>query len=272
MDLAKIIIAGKTRNYTELNAAEIAIARKLSGGGGGGVTIVPFATGTDEQIVAMIQAAHAGTIDLQADGGWAVGDTRTISISAFAGGGSASHPAQDIEIVISSFADYMNCGCVLQFDFNTPVASGQRMGPDDNKGNIGGYGASEMKTTTLPALVNALPAWLKDSLIEFSCLSSAGSKSSTITTISGNKLALRSEVEITNTTSYSFSGEGSQIPYYITTTNRAKKISQTPVAYWTRSPSKSSQWQYAYISGGGTAQANAQWLDGDYYLAPFGCL
>lgn len=35
MDLAKIIIASKTRNYTDLDAVEIAMAKKLGGGGGG---------------------------------------------------------------------------------------------------------------------------------------------------------------------------------------------------------------------------------------------
>ena len=83
----------------------------------GSVNIVPFATGTDEEIAAMIDAAHNGYIDLQQDGEWAVGDTRTIQVSAFTGGGNVSHPQQEIEIVITSFDEYMSCGNLFQFDF-----------------------------------------------------------------------------------------------------------------------------------------------------------
>ena len=272
MDFNKIIIAGKTRKYTGLDATEMAMAKKLSGGGGGGgVTIVPFATGTDEEIVAMIQAAHAGTIDLQADGGWAVGDTRTISVSAFTISGAAN-PQQDVDIVITSFDDYMNCGCVMQFDFKNSLSEPIRWNRTNT--NVGGYGASEMKTTTLPALLDALPIWLKENLIEFSCLASAGNTSTTIETVTGNKLALRSEIEIFGTRNKSAAGEGSQIQYYTTAGNRLKKKGKNGINgfWWERSPSISYNSLVCCVNESPAATDQNASTYTYIYVAPFGCL
>lgn len=238
--------------------------------GGGGVNIVSWASGSDADVAAMIDAAQAGTIDLQQDGGWAVGDVRTIHIDAFTGGGNTAHAAQDIDIVITSFDEYMSCGNVMQFDFKDALATGQRM--NGTSTNAGGYGSSEMKTTTLPALVNALPAWLKELLREFSVLASAGSKSDTIETITGNKLALRSEVEIFGSTSFSKAGEGSQIDYYKTESNRIKKRghSGSSNAWWERSP-RHNAYEYfcAVLSSGG---ANTDTANTPLSVAPFGCV
>lgn len=223
--------------------------------------IVPFASGTDEQIAAMIDAAHEGTIDLQQDGNWAVGDVRTIVIQEFEDGAGTTHAQQSIDIVITSFDDYMSCGNVLQFDFKDCVTGGARI----NASNINGYAASEMKTLTLPALVNALPDYIKNRLIEFSVLGSkGGSQSSTIETVTGNKLALRSCVELGNAGS-SASGEGIAIQYYVD--NGMGKGGD----YWTRSPYYNGAGKFICVKSSGSMD----W----YYsssstprLAPFGCL
>lgn len=231
----------------------------------------PFSSTSDENFVNLIQAAHDGVIDLHNDAGWHVGDKRSISISAFRGGGPVSHAAQTIDIAISSFDDYENCGCVMQFDFVDALAAGNRINSSNT--NSGGYGGSEMKTTTLPALVNALPAYLRGLLIEFSCKASAGSQSSTIDTVTGNKLALRSEVEIFGGRYSSKSGEGSQIPYYQTSANRIKKYGHSGSAsnWWERSPagSYSSSWCYVpSLNNGGSYH----YATNEYGVAPFGCI
>ena len=100
--------------------SEIADAILTISGGGG--DIVPWATGTDAEIVAMIQAARNGDINLQTDGGWAVGDERLITISAFTSG-SISCPSQQIELVITHFGDYESCGSVMQFDFKNCLST-----------------------------------------------------------------------------------------------------------------------------------------------------
>lgn len=240
--------------------------------GGGGVEIVPWATGTDEQIVAMIQAAHDGDIDLQTDGGWAVGDTRTISISAFTAGGNVAVAAQDIDIVITSFDDYMSCGNVLQFDFKDALA--QKVRINSTASNTGGWGSSEMKTVTMPALVSALPSWLSENLIEFSVLSASGGGSSeTLVTVGGNKLALRSTNEVIGNTWWTIGGEGTQLSYYTTASNRVKKLGKNGSAdYWySRSPrhNLSVQWMAIKPDGSDVGNYSADTAEG---VAPFGCL
>ncbi len=230
-------------------------------------SVVSWSSGTDAQLAAMIAAAHDGEIDLQQDAGWAIGDTRTIAVSAFTAAG-VTQPAQNIQIVISSFSEYMSCGNVMQFDFKGEFSQGFKMNSTNT--NVGGYGSSLMKTEILPALVLALPEWLKNNLIEFSVLASAGNRSSTIDTVTENKLALRSQIEITNSTSYSFSGEGALIPYYATSANRKKQGASGTDVWWTRSPYKSSNYRFVGISPTGVGD----WYDANqgYGLSPFGCL
>lgn len=265
MDFNKIIIAGKTRKYTGLDATEMAMARKLSGGG---AQIVPFATGTDDQIVAMIQAAHAGTIDLQTDGGWAVGDTRTIAIAAFTAGGVSFGP-QNVDIAISSFDEYMSCGNVLQFDFKNALAEGGRMNSSNT--TTGGYGESEMKTATLPALINAMPDWIKNQLIEFSVLVNVGGWETTVETVPGNKLALRSETEVFGSSSSSgASGQGARLAYYTSATNRKKNrgIDGAIDYWWLRSPRRTSQ--FVWVTPDGSSYYSS--ASDKVGIAPFGCL
>lgn len=234
------------------------------------IPLESFATVSDADFIKMIQCAHNGKINLQTDAGWKVGDKRTISISAFTGGGNVSHAAQSIDIAIGSFANYENCGCVLQFDFADALATGNRM--EASNTNANGYDGSEMYKTTLPALVNALPAYLRGLLIEFSCKASAGNKSTTIKTVTGNKLALRSEVEIFGATTCSVAGEGSQIPYYTTSANRFKKCGHSgyPNRWWERSPDASYTTSFCVVtSGGGKSGYNPSSAIG---VAPFGCI
>jgi len=237
-----------------------------------GVKIVSWTYGSDEEIAAMIDAARAGTIDLQSDGGWTVGDMRPIDISAFTGGGGTSHAAQTIDIAITQFGDYMNCGCLFQFDFVEALATGQRMNATST--NVGGYGESEMKTTTIPALVAALPNWLQSRLKTFDVLASAGNKSSTIDTVSGNQLALRAEVELFGTTTYSAAGEGSQIEWYKRgATTRLKRSGRTgsTADWWERSPDVSDSTYFCSVGG---YYGSASYYGATYAcrLSPFGCI
>jgi hypothetical protein len=217
----------------------------------------------------MIDAARQGTIDLQTDGGWCVGDMRPIDISAFTGGNNTSHAAQTIDIAITQFGDYMNCGCLFQFDFVEELATGQRMNATNT--NVGGYGESEMKTTTIPALVAALPNWLQSRLKTFDVLASAGNKSTEIVTVSGNQLALRSEIEIFGTTTHSAAGEGSQIEWYKIAAGvyvkRRGRIGSNS-AWWERSPRTGDADSYCCATNG----MNYYRAIDTNGLSPFGCI
>ena len=231
-----------------------------------GVEIVGFDWGTDEQIAAVLDAAKAGTIDLQEDAGWRVGDMRKISIGAFTGGGGSSHAAQSVDIVISSFDDYNECGCVMQFDFVEALATGQRMNASNT--TAGGYGGSEMCTTTLPALVEALPEWLKTRLTTFNVVANGGS--SNVVTVADQKLALRSTMEIFGSKQNSQVEEGTQTELYKIGSYRIKRKGDggSADAWWERSVYNGSN--FCNVFNNGAAVANP--ASTAYGLAPFGCI
>lgn len=73
------------------------------------VKIVPFSSGTDGEIAAMITAADRGEIDLYSDAGWRVGDERQITLSAMDATGNydgvswtvgESHVEQTVTLVL----------------------------------------------------------------------------------------------------------------------------------------------------------------------------
>lgn len=229
----------------------------------------PFGTTSDGNFAKLIRAAHRGIINLQTDAGWKVGDKRTIRISAFIGSGTVSHNSQDIDIVISSFDDYENCGCVMQFDFADELESSERM--NSSATNAGGYGNSEMYNTMLPALANALPAYLRNLLIEFNCKASVGGTSTAIETVTNNKLALRSEVEVVSANYYSNAGEGSSIIYYrYSAWTKKRGHSGESNSWWLRSACKNDYDKFVVITAaGGISTYAANIYSG---VAPFGCI
>ncbi len=247
-----------------------------------GVKLVSFSFGTDEEIAAMIDAARNGTIDLQTDGGWRVGDMRRIHLDAWTGGNNVSHAATDLDIVIAEFGDYNSCGCLFQFEFFEFVTETQRMASSNT--NVGGYSATEMYTTTLPAMAEALPEWLKSRMKTFSVLVGAGNGSSEIETVGNNKLALRSEAEVFGTSEHSAPGEGTE-------TARNKLGKKVPNKYkggsfsggaglnwWLRSPSIGSTEKFVRATWG-TATGDPAYAfpadynaSGTYGVSPFGCI
>jgi len=244
-----------------------------------GVKIVPFEYGTDEEIGAIIDAAQAGTIDLQADAGWRVGDMRKISIGAFMAGGDITEPNQDIDIVISSFEEYNGCGNVMQFDFYESLSATVRM--HGVAMEVNNYGDSEMCTVTLPALVEELPDWLKDRLITFDVETVEGA-------VAGNKLALRSGYEVLGD-SYTYNGsalsnlklnEGEpQIDWYrrlIPQSGIAKRVGYNgngSASWWLRSTGDNKQkFQTPYVIGSNPPYLNTYSNSERLYVSPFGCL
>lgn len=237
-----------------------------------GIQMATFAYATDAQIAAILDAAAAGTIDLQRDAGWKVGDQRVISVAAFTAGGNVAEPAQNVAIVITSFEEYMGCDNVMQFDFACALSGKVRMNATNT--TEGGYGASEMKTVTLPALVEALPDWLKTRLKTFSVLAGSGgapASSQTIETVTDNKLALRSEVEVLGSNPQSPAGEGTAIPYYTAGSNPRIKpvgINGNFEGWWDRSATGAGYFCFGNYDGTSSFNSSSNPMG----VAPFGCL
>ena len=230
----------------------------------------PFATASDEVVGAMIDAAQAGDLDLSTV--WSVGDTRTITISSFTGAYTATHASQQIDIVITSFDDYNNSGAKMQFDMKDGLAAYERM----NASNTGTYTATDMYKTVLPNYANALPSWLKSRLHPFSVMVNPSGSGTNVTTLTNQKLALRSEWEVFGAKSYAVAGQaeasgGKQISYYAAQSNRIKKKGHTGSAdvWWLRSPYSSGG--FCACDSAGNASGNGH-ASGTRLVAPFGCV
>lgn len=236
----------------------------------GGIEMVPFALGTDEQIAAMIDAAQLGTIDLQEDGGWNLSDRRKVRISAFTDGTGTSYPEQDIELIISSFAEYNNCGNVLQFDFMQCLSVLKRM--HGSNATAGGYSAMELYEEVIPYLVDAMPSWIKNRLKSFTVYA-WDTATNSLTEVEDNKLALRARVELYGPASLASDEEGSQVALY---SQQGGWSRQKPQGYsgnytyvWTRTPYNASQQYMIYGYNGNQDRTN---LNSNCGIAPFGCM
>lgn len=224
-----------------------------------------FGGATDAEFTQIIQAAHDGIINLQ-EYGWALGDTRTIPISEFTGGGNRVCPAQNATIVLTSFNEYANSGNVLQFDFRQTLSQTFRM--NDTSTNAGGFSDSEMRNVTIPALVDAMPTYLKDLLVTFSAVCGTGGGGKATITVNNNKLALRSYFEYFNNNIYAFpDNEGQYVSYYDSNEKRARNT-----VSWMRSPYADNAKNYGYLSTNGGGYQTTSASSTSYGIAPFGCL
>ena len=237
----------------------------------GGIQMAPFAYGTDEQIAAIIDAAQMGVIDLQEDAGWDLSDCRKIHIEAFTDGQGTSYPAQDIEIAIASFADYNNCGCVLQFDFMQALTIQKRL--HNQNSTVGGYGVTEMYQDVLPALVNAMPEWIKNRLKKFT-VKSWDTGTNAIVDVPNNKLALRARVEYFGNGNMDTDAEGSIVPLYSRlSVMRSKGLGYNRTSsfyYWTRTPYNRERVRIVYYNNPGANDYS--YLTDARGIAPFGCM
>lgn len=230
-----------------------------------GIKLVPFTYGTNEEIAAMIDAARNGLIDLHTDGGWRVGDFRNISVGAWTGGGNVSHSAQQMQIVISQFGDYNECGSIMQFDFQYGPSVGQRFGSTSTSLV---YKTSEMYLTSLPAMVEALPEWLKSRLKTFNVVAASNNSATEFETVENNKLALRSFAEVFRSGTYYHSEEGPTVELYRYGGNIAYKYPST----WLRTRAQSNYNYMCTIYNGRTYSNQDYPTSTTVSICPFGCI
>ena len=223
------------------------------------IKIVAFSTGTDEEIAAMIEAHYNNKINI-ADY-WAVGDMRTVHLSAMAATGvDESHRAQDVQFVILGFEHddlvteinghskaAVSVGlkdCLMNAksasNVNNGSADTERGRMNSENSNIGGWMNCARRAWCNNVFFSALPSTWRSMVKTVNKKTSAGDKSSSIWRTQ-DKIFLASEIEIFGSATYSFSGEGTQYQYYKNATaNRYKmpKWSSSYVShiYFERSP------------------------------------
>ena len=251
------------------------------------VKTVTWAGGTDEEIVAMVEAADQGLINLSDY--WAVGDTRTVQLSTMdATGVGESHAAQEVDLVLMHAGGY---------ELNEVVASGRTtcsfiVGQKDSLAtagymnssntNSGSWNGSARRTWCNSVYKNALPSTLLPIFKQFKTITAQTYNGST-NQESVDYFALPAAKEVFggsatsagDATSYSNLNEFNalfQFDYYATTSNRVKKLGKTGSAgfWWERSPYYGSSAGFCYVGSDGTAgSGGASYSRG---LAPFGCI
>lgn len=286
-------------NYdTENNKLQLmngdTVLKEIEISGGGGTKIVTFAGGTDAEIAKMIQAHYNDKINI-ADY-WAVGDTRSVSLSAMSATGvGESHRAQDVQFVIGDFehddlATPINghtkaAVTLLQKDclMDATSASNQNNGSNDNERgymnssdtNSGGWKNCARRTWCNNVFFTALPSVWQSMVKIVNKKSGTGGGSSSGTEITADKIFLAAEIEIFGSTTYSVAGEGTQYQYYKNATANRYKMpkwgsSYVTHIYWERSPYSGIANGFCLVNNNGSA--NGYSALGAYGVAPCLCI
>ena len=246
------------------------------------VEIVSWANGTDEQIAALVAAADAGQIDLVEDAGWAVGDTRKVSLSAMAASGTydgvswgvgETHAAQNVELVLMhqggvKLADGNTCHFVVGMK-DSLNESGYMNGSNTNSGSWNGCAR---RSWCNGAFRQALPDTLRPIFKRMQTITAETYNGTTLKT-STDYFALPAEYEVHGKLNYSNSTEAAslvQFTWYATQTNRRKKRNGDFAWWWERSPNERTSTYFCVVTNSGAAgSTDASATRG---LSPFGCI
>lgn len=247
-----------------------------------GLKIVPWSTGTDEQIVAMVEAADRGEIDLTDY--WHIGDERQVTLSK----GTSS--AQDVIFVLMDTNHYELYDSVLDKNGNTRntcsfvvgqkdcLSSKRVLNSDSSITYASSWNGCTTRTWCNNDYKNSVPSTLIPIFKYFKVKTLSSSESSNVT-ISKDLFSLFAEKEIFG--SYYFSGRAEanvldQIEYYKTESNMIKKqgINGSRCdSYWLRSPRyQSYQWACVSTYNSGKMVKSAQTVNSANGIAPFGVI
>lgn len=138
-----------------------------------------------------------------------IGDEKTITLST----------GEKITLVILGFfhdtyydSEYdEDTSYTITFGMKNCLATRYQMNASNT--NVGGWESSKMRTSVMPTLLSQLPADLQSVIKSVYKKTSAGNKSTTITT-TNDKLFLLSEVEVNGTTATTYANEGEQYAYF----------------------------------------------------------
>ena len=233
--------------------------------------IVSWASGTDEQIAAMVAAADAGQIDLSDY--WSEGDTRTVRLSSMSATGvGESHAAQSVQFVLSDPGHFtLASGKPCNFVVNMKDCLKETGYMNSSNTNSGGWNGCARRTWCNNVFRNAIPSGLRPAFKQFKTKAATGT--GTASTTSTDWFALPSEMEVFGRVTYANSSAESgntQLNYYKTSSNRVKKVNGGADWWWERSPRSSSSSYFCVVNADGSAYYTIAGLGGG--LSPFGCI
>lgn len=237
------------------------------------VKIVPWSTGTDEQIAAMVAAADAGEIVLSDY--WSAGDTRTVQLSAMPGSvanADESHAAQSVEFVLTDPGHYtLANGKPCSFVVLQKDCLNEGGAINSQKTNSGGWNSCPRRTWCNSVYRNAIPSSLRGIFKQFNVRTADGSSGSAVD--STDWFSLFSEKEIFGSTNYanaSAEKKNTQLNYYKTSSNRIKRTNSSESSWWERSASSGTSNRFCRVLNDGTAGNN--YTGAANGIAPFGCI
>ena len=240
--------------------------------------IVTWADGTDAEIVAMVNAADNGEINL-ADY-WSVGDERQVTLSAMeATGVGESHAEQTVTFVLmnaggKTLANATPSGrteCSFIVGMKNGLAKKGYM--NSSYTNSGGWESCKRRTWCNDVFRNAIPETLRDIFKQHLNVTADGSSSTTAT--STDYFALPAEKEVFGSVTYADStaeANLTQFEYYKTSSNRIKKVGDGGAAnpWWERSPRSGTS--NMFCSGNSDGSATYDPASMVRMLAPFGVI
>ena len=239
------------------------------------ISLVSWATGTDAEIKAMVDAYYAGELTLEdIQSVWSIGDEREVTLSAMAATGvGESHAVQTVKFVLMNWGGKIladNTTCLAIVGQKNDLSEAGYMNSSNT--NTGGWNNSARRTWCNNVYKESIPSDFRSLFKQHKNLSGTGGGSSSGIQTTIDYFALPAEIEVFGTTTNSVAGEGSQFKYYETSANRIKTLGEggSDYGWWERSPRSgdSSRFCLIYISGGAGAN-RAYDPDG---LAPFGCI
>lgn len=241
------------------------------------IDIVPWATGTDEQIKAMVDAMDAGALSI-ADTGWQIGDERVVPMAAMeATSDIEAYAAQNVTLVLmdSQHFDLTNGG---KDNFVVGMKDCfSEVGPVYLSVASNGWHGSPRRTWCNTTFMSALPATLRACFKQFKVASQA-KLADTEVTIDDDYFALFGVKEITGSGGMTYEAAATSLIAYYSTSDNRKKI--TPDysgtyanTYWTRSrDNNDSQKAYHITDGGGSTTSRSESASYKRGISVFGCI
>ena len=235
------------------------------------VEIVPWSTGTDEQIAAMVAAADAGKIDLSDY--WQAGDTRKVRLSAMAAGGVGErHAAQSVQFVLTDPGHYtLANGKPCNFVVLQKDCLEEQGVMNSQSTNSGGWDECPRRTWCNSVYRNAIPSTLRGIFKQFTTYAAGGTGSPSVA--SSDYFALFSEKEVFGSAinaNPSAESKNSQLTWFKTSSNRIKGANGRDRPWWERSPSAGNSGMFCCVNWIGKDSYGS--ASDSYWLAPFGCI
>lgn len=240
------------------------------------VEIVPWATGTDAQIAAMIAALDDGRITIE-DTGWQIGDERTVSLAAMeATGVGESHAAQEVTLVLMDSQHYdLVGGGKDHFVVGLKNCLNEMGYMNSTDTSAGSWESSARRAWCNNVFKNAIPETLRNCFKQFNVITCTEWNGTTNTT-SNDYFTLFAEKEVFGKRIASNETEAAaltQVAYYATEANRIKIVNGSAGGWWERSPNADPAGEggdFCIVgSDGGAGGGLASAARG---LAPFGCI